>query len=121
MRVLAEQGQSPAGPPFGCYLREEGGFKVEAGFPTSGSVRPTGRVQADSLPGGLTARLLYRGDYAGIGAAYEAVEAWLADRGCLPSEPPWESYLDEPGVAQPRTVLQMPCVPRASTPREGVG
>ena len=109
MRVLGEQGRSPAGPPFGRYQRDDGGFEVVAGFPTAGTVRPTDRVEADTLPGGLTARLLYRGDYAGIGAAYEAVEAWLAERGYLPSGLPWESYLDGPEVAEPRTVLQVPC------------
>lgn len=66
-------------------------------------------VDFDTLPGGLTARLLYRGNYAGIGAAYDAAEAWLVEHGYVPSGLPWESYLDGPERGQPRTVLQVPC------------
>jgi effector-binding domain-containing protein len=116
MRVLAEQGQSPAGPPFGQYQPYEAGFHVAAGFPTLVAIRPTERVQAGTLPGGLTARLLHRGDYAGIGAAYAAAETWLAEHGYVPSGLAWESYLDEPEVAQPRTVLHVPCTASAPSP-----
>jgi effector-binding domain-containing protein len=59
--------------------------------------------------------VLYQGDYAGVGSAYEAVERWLAEHGYVSAGTPWESYLDGPEVAQPRTVVQVPCVPRAST------
>jgi effector-binding domain-containing protein len=109
VRVLGEQGQSPVGPPFGQYQRDEIGFEVVAGFPITGPVRPTDRVQADTLPGGLTARVQYIGDYAGIGAAYAAVETWLAEHGYVPTGLPWESYEDGTEVAMPSTFLQVPC------------
>jgi effector-binding domain-containing protein len=67
-------------------------------------------VEAESLPSGLTARVLYRGDYAGLGAAYDEVQQWLTEHAYAASGPPWESYLHEPEVDQPRTVVQFPCV-----------
>src|SRR5512133_1835059 len=96
MRVLNAQGQYPAGPPFGRYERTESGFFIVAGFPTPAPITASGRVEADTLPGGLAASLLYRGDYAGIAAAYEAAQEWLSDHGYRAAGQPWESYLDGP-------------------------
>jgi effector-binding domain-containing protein len=111
MRVVAEQGQAPAGPPFGRYQPRDGGFDVAAGFPVTGPIAPQGRVEPDSLPGGAEASVLHRGDYAAVGAAYGALSSWLAANGRVATGAPWESYLDEPGVDQPRTVVRVPCAP----------
>jgi effector-binding domain-containing protein len=116
MRVLDAQDLQPTGPPFGRYEREEGGFFVVAGFPTRAPITAVGQVEADSLPGGPAASLLYRGDYAGIAAAYDAALHWLSDHGYREAGQPWESYLDGPEVAQPRTILRIPCAPRSGDP-----
>ena len=113
MRALSAQRQQPAGPPFGRYEPEDSGFLVVAGFPAHDPITTVGRVEADSLPGGPAASLLYRGDYAGIAAAYEAVQQWLADHGYREAGQPWEFYLDGPEVAQPRTILRIPCALRS--------
>jgi effector-binding domain-containing protein len=117
MRVLNAQGLQPTGPPFGRYERKEGGFSVVAGFPTRTPITAVGHVEADSLPGGPAASLLYRGDYAGIAAAYEAALNWLSDHGYQEVGRPWESYLDGPEVAEPRTILRIPCAPRSGGPK----
>jgi effector-binding domain-containing protein len=109
MGVLGAQGIPPAGPPFGRYLPTADGFDVEAGFPTSTPVQPDGPVVPSTLPGGTAVQVLYRGPYAGVAAAYEAGEAWLAEQGWEATAPPWESYLDEPDVSEPRTLVSMPC------------
>jgi effector-binding domain-containing protein len=119
MHVLNTEGQQPAGSPFGRYERTDSGFSIVAGFPTPAPIAPLGRVEADILPGGLTASLLYRGDYAGIAAAYDAVQGWLADHGYREAGQPWESYLDGPEVAQPRTILQIPCAARSGNANAG--
>lgn len=113
IRVLTAQGHNPAGPPFGRYERTDSGFFVVAGFPSPAPITAVGRVEADRLPGGPAASLLYRGDYAGIAAAYDAAQEWLADHGYREAGQPWEFYLDGPEVAQPRTILQIPCAPRS--------
>ena len=107
--ALGAQGLEPAGPPFGCYVPTADGFDVEAGFPASAPVQPAGRVAASTLPGGTAVQVLYRGPYAGVAAAYEAGQAWLAEHDREASAPPWEAYLDEPDVADPRTLVTMPC------------
>lgn len=109
IETLSDQGLGPAGPPFGRYRSADGGFDVEAGFPATGTVAPAGRVTASQLPGGSAARVLHQGDYGGVGAAYDAASEWVAAHGFVATEPPWESYLDGPEVAEPRTVVCLPC------------
>ena len=109
IQTLAAQGLAATGPPFSRYMPAVEGFDVEAGFPASGTVRPQGRVVAGELPGGSVARVLHKGDYAGLAGAYDAATRWASAHGCAPTGPPWESYLDGPEVAEPRTVVCLPC------------
>lgn len=109
MQALAAQQLAPAGPPFCRYTSLGPTFTVEAGFPSSDAVSPTGRVVPDVLPGGSAARVLHVGSYAEVTSAYDAASAWLEDNGYALAGPPWESYLDEPTVAEPRTLVFLPC------------
>ena len=110
VRTLGSQGSAPAGPPFAQYAVRSDGFDVEAGFPTRSPVEPTGRVTPGDLPGGQVARTLHHGAYGEVAAAYDALGAWLTDNGYRPAGAPWESYLDGPDVAEPRTIVYFPCV-----------
>ena len=112
LEALATQGLAPAGPPFGRFVPTDKGFDVEAGFPAAQVVTPSGRVEPCELPAGPAARVVHRGDYAGVAAAYEAVAGWIASHGYKSVEPPWEAYLDAPGVPEPRTVVYLPCRPK---------
>lgn len=117
LRVLAAEQLAPVGPPFCRYASFGPTFSVEAGFPTTGVVPAAGRVVPEVLPGGPVARVLHVGDYAAVASAYEAATAWLDANGYVMAGSPWESYLDEPTVAQPRTLVFLPCrrVPAAVT------
>jgi effector-binding domain-containing protein len=109
-RVTGQQGLRIAGAPFGRYRPTgDGAMDVEAGFPVHGSVTAAGRVEPVTLPGGRMARTLHVGDYAAVGAAYEAVQAWLVENGYVGAGEPWESYLDGPDVPKPRTEVVFPC------------
>ena len=112
MQVLGDQGVRPDGMPFGCYIPGPEGLQVEAGFPTSAPVEPAGRVVPSSLPVGTVIQVLHQGPYSEVPAAYRAAEAWLVDNGWEAAGPPWESYLDGPDVAEPRTLVHLPCRPR---------
>ena len=57
--------------------------------PTRVPITAAGRAEADSLPGGPTASLLYRGDYAGIAAVYDAALEWLSDHKYREAGQPW--------------------------------
>ncbi|QBR91521.1 GyrI-like domain-containing protein [Nocardioides euryhalodurans] len=110
MTVLAQQGLDPTGPPLGRYVPVAAGrFRVEAGFPAARPVTASGRVVPAELPGGTVARCLHRGPYEEVAAVYRAVTDWVEDHGLTVSGPPWECYLDEPDVPQPRTEVLVPC------------
>jgi len=109
--AISAQGLAPAGPPFGCYAPTAEGFEIEAGFPASAPIAPTGRVVASELPGGTALVVLHRGPYAAVSAAYTAAEDWLADNAWESTGQPWEAYLDGPEVAEPRTLVHVPIRP----------
>lgn len=110
INVLDKQGLHPTSAPFGRYRPTgDGGFDVEIGFPCSAVVEPEGRVVPAELPGGRVARVLHVGPYDDVGAAYEALMSWIIDEGCVATGEPWESYLDGPEVANPRTEVFVPC------------
>jgi len=109
--AISAQGLAPAGPPFGCYVPTAEGFEIEAGFPASAPIAPTGRVVASELPGGTALVVLHRGPYAAVSAAYTAAEDWLADNAWESTGQPWEAYLDGPEVAEPRTLVHVPIRP----------
>jgi effector-binding domain-containing protein len=109
--TAARQGLRLTGAPFGRYrFAPDGTLDVEAGFPVSGAITPTGRVEAAGvLPGGTVARTVHVGSYDTVADAYEAAESYLTDNGYEPRGQAWECYLDEPDVAQPRTEVFLPC------------
>ena len=114
LTVLDEQDLTPAGPPFGRWQPLGDGFDAEAGFPSTGPIAPAGRVQPQMLPAGLAATAVHHGDYSGVGPTYGGLYAWIAGHGYVPTAQPWESYLDEPDVSEPRTQVYVPC---AEAPR----
>ncbi len=112
MGVIGVQGLRVVGMPFGCYVPTAEGIEVEAGFPTSAPVEPTGRVECSSIPGGPVVEVLHRGSYGTVPSAHQAAQDWLVDSDWEASGPPWEVYLDGPEVAEPRTLVYVPCRPR---------
>ena len=112
MGTVGRQGLAVDGPPFARYgMADDGGWDIEAGFPVSAPAAAEGPVEPSSLPGGRVARTLHVGPYAGVAAAYSALTAYLGEHGLVPTGGPWESYLDGPEVAMPRTEVCFPCRP----------
>jgi effector-binding domain-containing protein len=111
LAVLSAQGLGPCGPPFARYGLGERTFDVEAGFPTTAPVAPSGRVEASELPGGPALVILHRGPYDDVARDLRAGQEWLEANGWIASGDPWEAYLDGPEVAEPRTVVYLPCRP----------
>ncbi len=71
--TLETQGMAPAGPPYARHFRfDPDTFDFELGFPTEGSVEPSGRVEAGELPAARVVRTIHRGAYDGLPAAWEA-------------------------------------------------
>jgi hypothetical protein len=110
METAVGQHLQVSGPPFCRYDTGAGdGWDVEAGFPVRGKPSAAGRTEPARLPGGWVAHTLHTGEYADLGMAYQAVEAWLVENGYEADGPPWESYLDPPEVSPPRTQVWFPC------------
>jgi len=108
--TAASQGLQIVGPPFGRYRPiDDSRWEIEAGFPVSASIEASRDVEPDVLPGGTVAQTMHVGPYDGIGAAYEATIGYLENEGYRQTGDPWESYLDGPEVAEPRTLLFVPC------------
>jgi effector-binding domain-containing protein len=110
---LGQRGIPIVGPPYARYHRLEGSrFEVEAGVPVGASLEGDEEVHATSLPAGRQARTVHVGPYDGLGAAYEALEAWVAERGGEPAGDPWEIYetdpSEQPDPATWRTQVLLP-------------
>ena len=43
------------------------------------------------------------------GGAFDVVAEWIGANGYVSAGEPWESYLDGPEVAEPRTLVRFPC------------
>lgn len=105
----ALRGAPIVGPPFARYEMTGDGFDVEAGFPVAAPIAAAGQVEPSTLPAGPAATTMHVGSYADLGAAYKAIEEWLSANGFEMIGAPWEAYLDEPAVANPRTIITWPC------------
>lgn len=107
--ALARAAVAVDGKAFARYDMVEGGFRVEAGFPCPADLDLDGDVHTITLPGGTAAVTTHVGAYDGVAAAYKAIEQWFATSGHRPTGAPWETYLDGPEVAEPRTTVTWPC------------
>lgn len=110
MAALQKNDMGPTGIPFARYAMIPDGFHIEAGFPCDRFPGHPG-VEAIELPGGLAAQVTHTGPYVAVSSAYRALEAWMQQHHLVPRSGPWESYLDGPEVAEPRTVITWPCQP----------
>ncbi|MCB0902210.1 MAG: GyrI-like domain-containing protein, partial [Actinobacteria bacterium] len=78
----------------------------------AGELQPSGRLKADSLPGGDVATTTHTGAYEGLPGAFHAVTEWIRANSREIAGDPWESYLDGPEAAEPRTKVCFPLVAR---------
>ncbi|WP_299928326.1 GyrI-like domain-containing protein [uncultured Nocardioides sp.] len=109
-RAAADQGRRLAGPPFARYrTMDASGWDLEAGFPVDAPLVAASEVEPSSLPACRAARLVHTGPHDTLGEAWSEASTWLEEHGYVATDAPWESYLDEPAVAEPRTLILMPC------------
>ena len=111
---LGQSGTPPAGPPFIIYhsFADATSLDVEIGVPVARPLADQGRIRAGELPAGKEAHTLHVGPYDGVGAAYEALGAWVEENGQQASAPPRECYLNGPddvsSPAEYQTVVVWP-------------
>lgn len=113
--AIQRAGIKPAGMPFVRTFEMDDvshTMDIEVGWPVGAPFAGEGDIQPSSLPAGPMAVTSYFGPYDGIGAAYEAVQAWCAEQGKEVVGPPWESYFtdpnEEPDQSKWRTDVHFP-------------
>lgn len=70
----------------------DGEADVEFGVGAIESFAPVGAVVHSATPSGVVATTTHWGDYARLGAAYDAVKAWCRSQGRSIAGPRWEVY-----------------------------
>jgi DNA-binding transcriptional MerR regulator len=108
MSYVQEQGLQMTGPPFIVYpdkIHEEAEGTIECCFPVAEGAQPRGRVELRRLSGGEVAWTHHVGPYDKVGAAYAALDAWVAENGRQVVGPPREVYLNDPGSTPAEELL----------------
>jgi len=99
---MGKKGIAPAGAPFAYWhdmnpeSMSKGVFDMECGFPVSTPVEGEGQIKASRLPGGKVITAMHIGPYESLAQTYEAVLAWINEKGYKVSEDMWETYLTNP-------------------------
>lgn len=95
--ALAAQGLTPTGPWLTHHLRMVPDiWDFEIGLPVPTPVTAAGRVKPSMRPACTVARTVYQGSFAGLGAAWGELMAWITAQGHPPAEDLWECYLAGP-------------------------
>lgn len=108
--TLGAAGVNPVGPPLARYHVAEDTFDVTAGVPFRGSLAVEPPMVVEVVAPCTLATTLHVGPYDRLPEAFHAVIEWTQANGCTIVADPWESYLDGPDVAQPRTKVCFPVV-----------
>jgi len=111
--VGAAAGPAIAGPPFAQYHSvDPAAVDVEVVFPIAGPVTAPANMQVLDLPAGEAAQVLHIGPYDAMEPVYQAIEAWMTEKGRTAGGPPREVYLTSPAdglpPAQHRTLVIQP-------------
>ncbi len=112
MMCLQKKGKAPAGNPFVIYYNTDmENLDVEIGFPVEAGVQGEGNVCISQMPGGRAATAMHAGSYETLANTYEALTAFVKDKGLEPETWMWETYLNSPQDTPPdqlRTEIVFP-------------
>jgi effector-binding domain-containing protein len=99
-RELEKAGLKPAARPLAVFIdSDDNGFKYRAGFPLE--TAPEGKqslsdaVRIGQTPGGKAMRFQHVGAYADIDATYDAITAYLDEKGIEAQDSFAEEYLND--------------------------
>ena len=99
MSTLASQAVAPTGRWFTHHLQTNAEtFDFEIGVQVAVEVSPSGRVTPSEMPAGRFARVIYRGPYEGLPAAWGEFDLWIRANGFKADVSLWEFYVTDPAV-----------------------
>jgi len=94
---VEETGGKVSGPAFAAYYNMDmEDLDVEMGFPVEKPVAGKGDIRQSVIPAGRQASAMYKGPYADMGPVYEAMTAWMKEKGCEPTGIVYEFYYNSP-------------------------
>jgi len=97
MQYLQELGEQPAEAPYTAYYNMDmEHLDVEMGFPVSKQLAGKGEIKAGSIPAGKYAECMYKGPYAEMAPAYDAMNKWIAEKGLEAAGIAYEVYYNSP-------------------------
>ena len=76
------------------YRNNVPNLEFEVGVQVARTFEPAGVIVPSSLPRGLAAHTIHRGNYAGLGEAHDAIAQWCRTNGHTPSGTRYEVYGD---------------------------
>ena len=91
---LRQSDLRPDGHNIMVYRNNVPNLEFEVGVQVTRAFEPAGAVVASTLPRGRAAHTIHRGDYAGLGEAYDAIARWCRTSGHTLSPTRWEVYGD---------------------------
>ncbi len=111
-QYLNEIGEQPAGMPFAAYHNMDmKALEVEAGFPVSRMLPGKGKIESGKINGGKFGITLHVGEYDSVSPAYDALTAFVKQKGYTPSGAVYEYYLNDPNEnpsVKPETEIRFP-------------
>jgi len=97
-QYLGSLGEAPAGIPFvGYFNMDMANLDIEMGFPVSHPLPGEGNIQPSEMPKGQYASCIHTGPYEQMAPAYEALTAFVQERGLQPTGVSYEFYFNSPG------------------------
>jgi effector-binding domain-containing protein len=96
-QYLDEVGEQPAEVPFTAYYNlDMEHLDVEIGFPVSGQFAGKGEIKSSEFPAGKYAECMYKGPYADMVPAYDAMNKWIGENGLAATCISYEFYYNSP-------------------------
>ncbi len=97
MEYLAELGEQPAGPVFAAYYNlDMEHLDVEMGAPVEKPRPGKGEVKAGVIPAGKQVSTIHKGAYTKMEPVYNAINAWIGEKGLTPTGVVYEHYFNSP-------------------------
>ena len=99
-REMERAGLKPAARPLAVFIEsDDTGFKYRAGFPLEaapeGKLSLSDAVKIGQTPGGKAMRFQHQGSYADIDATYDAITAYLDEKGIDAQDSFVEEYVND--------------------------
>jgi len=98
-RSITKHNITIVGAPFAFYHSwDDKETEMEVGFPVAPGSAGEGRIRPTTLPGGRVVTGTHIGPYDKLVDSYNAMTAWMKERGYEPAKSMWETYMTDPDV-----------------------